>query len=229
MDFSRLEKKLGISFNDKALLKQSLVHRSYLNEHPEYEGGANERLEFLGDAILEFVVSFYLFTHFPHLPEGRLTAIRSALVSTQNLAKTAKKLQLGNFLFLARGEESGGRKNPGILGDTVESLIGAIFLDQGLERAKEFIQKTILTRLPEIIKTKSYQDPKSKLQEITQEQYKTLPLYKILKEEGPDHAKIFTVAVFVAGKQMGQGRGGSRQEAEKKAAQKALEKIQKLG
>ena len=226
MDFSQLEQNIGIRFKDRKFLQTAFVHRSYLNEHPEYEGESNERLEFLGDAILEFITSRYLFNHFPNLSEGELTAFRSALVSTKNLAKTAKKLNLGKFLFLAKGEEeNGGRENPGILENTVEALIGAIFLDQGLEKAKEFVEKNILSALPEIIRTKSYKNPKSQLQEVVQEKYKTPPVYKVLKEEGPDHAKIFTIAVFVEGKEMGKGKGKNKQEAEEKAAKQALEKI----
>lgn len=226
MFLSNLEKTLNIEFNNKTLLQTALTHRSYLNEHPEYKGESNERLEFLGDAILEFITSHHLFNSFPNLPEGQLTVFRSAVVSTKTLAKVAKSLNLGQFLFMAKGEEDGGgRSNPTLLANTVETIIGAIFLDQGLKPTQDFIKKNILILLPQIIKSGAYKDPKSKLQELVQERFKTPPIYKIIKEEGPDHAKLFTVTVFVNSKELSQGTGASKQEAEEDAAQKALEKM----
>ena len=226
MLLSDLEKNLNIKFSDRTLLRTALTHRSYLNEHPEYKGESNERLEFLGDAVLELTVSCYLFKSFPKLPEGQLTVLRSAIVSTKTLAKVAKSLNLGQFLFLAKGEEKGGgRSNTTLLANTVEAVIGAIFLDQGLEPVQNFIKEHILALLPQIIKSGAYKDPKSKLQEIVQGKFKNPPIYQVIKEEGPDHAKVFTVAVYVDSKKLGQGKGLSKQEAEEEAAQKALAKI----
>lgn len=227
MILSNLEKNLNIKFNNKSLLHTALTHRSYLNEHPEYEGESNERLEFLGDAILEFTTSYHLYFSFPKFPEGQLTIFRSAVVSTKTLSKIAKSLNLGQFLFMAKGEEKGGgRENPTLLANTVEAIIGAIFLDQGLKPTQNFIKKQILALLPKIIKSGAYKDNKSLLQELVQEKYKTPPIYRITKEEGPDHAKIFTVAVFVNSQKLAQGKGSSKQEAEEEAAKKALEKIE---
>lgn len=226
MNLSQLEKNIGVKFNNRTLLQTALTHRSYLNEHPEYEGESNERLEFIGDAILEFVVSRHLFESFPNLPEGQLTVFRSAIVSTKTLTKVAKNLKLGQFLFMAKGEEaSGGENNPTLLANTLEAVTGAIFFDQGLKPAQDLIKKHILVLLPQIIKSGAYKDPKSQLQESVQEKFKTPPIYKVLKEEGLDHAKTFTVAVFVNSKELSKGKGMSKQEAEEDAARKALEKI----
>lgn len=230
MDLSQLEKNIGVAFKNKSFVQTALTHRSYLNEHPEHEGASNERLEFLGDAVLEFVASGHLFKSFPQFPEGQLTIHRSALVSTKSLAKAAQKLNLGQFLFMARGEEKGGgRKNSTLLANTVEALIGAVFLDQGLKTARDFINQHVLVLLPEIIKTGAYKDPKSQLQELIQEKFKTPPVYRVIKEEGPDHAKIFTVTALVNDKKLGQAKGPNKQEAEERAAQKALEKLTSLG
>lgn len=229
MDLTQLEKNICIKFKDRKFLQTALTHRSYLNEHPEYKGESNERLEFLGDAVLEQTVSDHLFKSFPELPEGQLTIFRSAVVSTKTLAKVAEGLKLGQFLFMAKGEEKGGgRKNPTLLANTIEALIGAIFLDKGLKPAQDFIQKCLLVLLPKIIKSGAYKDCKSLLQELVQEKHKTPPVYKVEKEEGPDHAKIFTVSVVVNSKKLGLGRGPSKQEAEEDAAKNALEKIESL-
>ncbi|MBA7495514.1 Ribonuclease 3 [subsurface metagenome] len=226
MILSNLEKILNVNFKNKSLLRTALTHRSYLNEHPEYKGESNERLEFLGDAVLEFIASNHLFKSFPKLPEGRLTVFRSAVVSTKTLARIAKNLKLGQFLRLAKGEEKGGgRNNPTLLANTVEAVIGAIFSDCGLKPAQNFVEKHILTLLPQIIKSGAYKDSKSELQELVQEKFKVPPIYKVIKEEGPDHAKIFTVAVLINDKKLEQGKGLSKQEAEEEAAKKALEKI----
>ena len=224
--FSSLERIIGVEFKDQAFLETALTHRSYLNEDPQSDRESNERFEFLGDAILELVASQHLFQTFPNLPEGQLTIYRSALVSTKNLARVAKKLDLGKFLLMAKGEEAGGgRKNPSLLANVVEALIGAIFLDQGLRPTQAFIEKQILVLLPKIIKSGTYKDPKSELQELVQEKLKMPPVYKVVEEEGPDHAKTFTVAVSAAGETIGQAKGPSKQQAEEKAAEKALEKL----
>jgi len=223
-----LEKKLKIKFAKKELLKKAFIHRSYLNETDE-NLESNERLEFLGDAVLEFVASGYLFSNYPEMAEGKLTTLRSILVCTKTLSEVANSLGLGNFLFLSHGEEeSGGRKNETILANTVESLIGAIYLDRGLKSASQFIEDNILAKSEEIIKNNLTYDYKSKLQEIVQADFKLPPLYKVISESGPDHAKKFKVGLFVGKKVYGYGVGSSKQRAEQKAAYAALEKWAKL-
>jgi len=222
-----LEKKLEICFKNKTILKEALIHRSYLNEHPDVKIPSNERLEFLGDAILEFIISKILFEKFPKETEGFLTAFRSKIVQTETLYQIAKNLSLGEFLFLSKGEEKEkGRENRGILENALEALIGAIFLDQGMEKTEAFIKKHFL---PIILNTKpsDLRDPKSLFQEIVQEKEKITPRYKIISEEGPDHAKIFTVGVYIRGEKIADGKGPSKQKAEEKAATLALKKYQK--
>jgi len=220
----KLEAKLKITFKNKRLLKQALTHRSYLNEHPKLKLVSNERLEFLGDAILEFIISKTLYLKYPELPEGVLTAMRSRVVCTESLAKLGKKLKLGQFLFLSKGEEAGGgRENKSLLANTFEALIGAIFLDKGLKTTENFIEKKFNHIINQLNRSQ-LKDAKSLLQEKVQEEKKVTPTYKILAEEGPDHNKIFTVGVFAGSKKLGQGKGSSKQEAEEKAAQIALEK-----
>lgn len=212
-------------FLNKKLAEQVFIHRSYLNETSE-KLESNERIEFLGDSILSFVVSSYIFERYPNLAEGELTNLRSVLTNTETLAIVSKKLGLGEYLKLSKGEEiGGGRENKTILANTLESLIGGIFLDQGIEKVKEFIQGTILREMEEIINTQGLKDPKSKLQEKTQEEHKTSPIYKIIKEEGPDHSKIYTIGVFLNTKLLAEGVGRSKQDAEKAAARAALENL----
>ncbi len=216
---------LKINFKNKNLLKQALTHRSYLNEHRGETLPSNERLEFLGDAILEFLTSEFLFRNFPFLPEGALTNIRSNLVCTNSLAKTAKKLNLGKHLLLSRGEEeSGGRENKTLLANTFEALIGAIYLDQNLKIVEKFIYQNLLEEAKKNLKKISVKDYKSLLQETIQAKVKQSPVYQVLKEIGPDHNKTFTIAVSINGQIRGRGVGKSKQEAEQKAARDALEK-----
>lgn len=218
---SQIEEKIGIGFKNKKLLNQAFIHRSYLNENPGIPE-SNERLEFLGDAVLEFVVSEDLFQRFKKEDEGHLTALRARLVNTISLAQTAKELGVGQLLYLSRGEEKGGgRENPGLLADTVEALIGAIFIDQGIEKARNFISRFILKRLAEVVK-KPLKDAKSLLQEFVQANGYPAPVYKVVKEVGPDHAKEFTVEVLIGGKPYAQGQGSSKQIATQEAAQQAL-------
>src|SRR3989344_876033 len=215
---------LQIPFKNKNLIDQALIHRSYLNEVRE-NIISNERLEFLGDSILSFVVSSYLYNRFPDLKEGDLTNLRSSIVKTSTLASVAKRLKLGDYLFLSRGEEEGGgRTNPSILADTFEAILGAIFLDQGIKKVTSFIDKYLIPNLTKIIQEKTYKDPKSMLQEIVQSDTKNSPLYKVVKEVGPDHAKEFPVSVYVNDKFLGTGSGKSKQDAEQEAAKVALEK-----
>lgn len=221
----RVEKSLKLKFKNPKLLKNALVHRSYLNEHPNFEFPSNERLEYLGDAVLELLVSHYLFKNYPKLSEGELTALRSALVKTESLATEAARLKLGDYLLLSRGEEAGGgRENPYLLANTFEALTGAIFLDQGIEAARRFIKKALLYKADEILKT-GLKDAKSLFQEIAQERYSITPGYKTLAEWGPDHDKHFLVGVFLAKRKVAEGEGRSKQAAEAAAAEKALEGI----
>jgi len=220
------EKKLGFAFKNKNLLIEAFVHRSYLNEHPNEDLIANERLEFLGDTVLEFLTSRFLFQKFPNFSEGELTNLRSKLVCTRSLAKIAKKLDLSFYLLLSRGEEeSGGRENASLLANTFEALLGAIYLDQGIDQTQDFLQ---LHLFPTIEKAKEYQDYKSNFQRICQEKFKITPVYKTLEESGPDHAKTFTEGVYIDKKLWGRGEGKSKQEAEQEAAKKALDKLDKI-
>ena len=217
------ERALALSFANKALLQRALTHRSYLNENPGYPLEDNERLEFLGDAILDFVTAEHLYHHFPEMPEGRLTNLRSALVRTERLAYFATSLCLGDYLFLGRGEdESGGRQRVAILCDAFEALIGALYLDQGLERTRAFIHQHIEPALEEVLASDSEKDPKSRLQEIAQSEYQLTPTYRTIKEDGPDHAKEFTVQAIIGNKVYGTGTGMSKQNAAQAAAEEAL-------
>lgn len=221
--YKDLLKILEIKFTNEELLGRAFNHRSFLNE-TKNKIESNERLEFLGDTVLSFVVSDFLYNSYPHYSEGYLTNLRSSLVKTTTLAKIAVNLQLGNFLKLSKGEEdSGGKNNSSLMADTFEALIGAIFLDSGLKTAKKVIEKFIFPLVPEIIKDKSYRDAKSTFQEIVQETTKNSPFYQVIKETGPDHAKEFTVGVYVNSKLWGSGTGHNKQEAEQSAATSALE------
>lgn len=213
-------------FKDKKLLETALTHKSWINEHQGIRE-SNERLEFLGDAVLQFVVSKELYTRFPKKGEGYLTALRSSLVNTQNLYKIAQKLSIGGKIYLSKGEEEmGGRENPSILANTQEAIIGALFLDQGIEKAAKFIKENILTNLEEKLK-KPLKDPKSLLQEYVQAQGYPAPKYQVIKETGPDHAKTFTIAVLIGKKVWGRGTGKSKSEAAQGAAREALDKFPK--
>jgi len=218
----KLEKILKVKFKNKELLKKALTHRSWLNEHPGEE--SNERLEFLGDAVLELVVSEHLYKNFS-FSEGEMTGIRARIVSTQTLFEIAKKMTLKEWLFLSRGA-SQAKENElkSILASALEAIIGAIYLDKGLKEAQRFIKKNILIFVPQIIK-KGFKDPKTLLQEITQEKFSLLPQYKILKEWGKEHKKKFLAGVYLEKRLLGEGKGFSKKEAEENAARVALEKI----
>lgn len=212
---------------NKKLLEEALTHRSFLNESKE-KISSNERLEFLGDSILSFVVSDYLFNKYPDFNEGKLTNLRSLLVNTKMLAILAKDCDLGSSLRLSRGEEeSGGRNNPSLLADTFEAFIGALFIDQGVEASQKFIYQTVIPQADEFIQKNLLKDPKSRLQEHVQANKQTSPQYRVLEEEGPAHARQFTVGVFVNDELLGQGIGRSKQTAEEAAAVAALEKLSK--
>ncbi len=221
----KLEEKLDLNFNNKDLLVQAFCHKSYLNEHPEFSLGQNERLEFLGDAVLELVVTEHLFKNYPDNPEGDLTDWRAALVNTKSLAKISKKLKLGKYLLLSNGEKrERGKAKQYMLADTFEALIGAIYMDGGYGEVKQFIQNYLLVELPKIISLELFKDPKSELQEVAQEKDGITPTYEIVDEEGPDHEKRFRMGVFLEEEKLAEGEGGSKKEAEEKAAQKALKR-----
>lgn len=208
----------------KNKFQKAFIHKSWLNEHPE-EKQSNERLEFLGDAVLEFIVSFHIFKKFPTQDEGYLTSLRANLVSTQALSAVAQKLELGEKLLLSKGEEeSGGRGNKSLLANTLEALIGAIYLDQGLEETTKFIEEHIFSTIEEKLAS-PLKDIKSRLQEEVQSKGLPAPKYKVVKEEGPDHARQFTVDVYVDKKVSGRGLGGSKSAAQQAAATAALEKL----
>lgn len=222
-DFSLLEAKLNIFFKNKKLLTEAFCHRSFLNEHPELKINHNERLEFLGDSVLELIVTEHLFFEFPDKSEGELSSYRAALVNAKMLANIAKNLGFEEFLLLSKGEQKGDQKaRMYILANTFEAFVGALYLDQGLQKTKSFIFQHLLTKLEEIIEKKLYKNPKSRLQEEAQERLKVTPVYKVLKEWGPDHAKKFIVGVFFNENLVATGEGSSKQEAEEAAAQNAL-------
>lgn len=223
-DFSILESKLDVKFNNQELLKQAFTHRSYINENPNWPLFHNERLEFLGDAVIEIIITEYLFHQFPETPEGQLTNFRAALVNSSNLAETAVKLDFNDFILLSRGEaKDAGRSRQYILANTFEAFVGAFYLDQEYEKVKAFLEKTLLPRLKEIIDEGSYKDPKSLFQEKAQDKLGITPAYQVLQEYGPDHNKTFVVGLFLENKLISQGEGPSKQLAEVKAAQAALE------
>ena len=227
--YKELGKKIGISFKNQALLKNVFVHRSYLNENRNLKLSSNERLEFLGDSVLSLITSVYLFKNFPDLKEGDYTDIKAAIVCTESLAEAAKKLNLGDYLFLSIGEEkNGGRENKNILADCFEALIAAIFLEKNFETAYSFVkQHLFINKLDFIIKNKLYLPAKTQLQEYLQEHYKEIPQYEVLEETGPAHRKSFKVAVFFKKTLLGIGIGLSKKEAEEEAAKNAVEKLKK--
>jgi ribonuclease-3 len=221
-------KKIGVNFDDKNLLKQVFVHRSYLNENPGFTLDHNERLEFLGDAVLELIVTEHLYKNLPN-PEGELTNLRSALVRGQTLSEIANTLDMNEHLFLSRGEaKSEGKARQLILANAFEALIGAIYLDQGYDEAKKFIERNILTRLSSVISQKTYLDPKSHLQEISQAKMSITPTYRVLTETGPDHSKNFIVGCFLQDRKIGEGSGASKQTAESDSAANALANFEEL-
>jgi len=223
-NFLILEKNLGLEFKNRDLLIEAFCHRSYLNEHPDFPLPHNERLEFLGDAVLELIVTEYLYKKYPEKNEGELTNWRAALVNAKILGELAKEHGFNDFLLLSKGEEKEtGKARLYILANTFEALIGAIYLDQGYEVAKKFVEKNLIEKkLPEIIEKRLFKDPKTRFQEEAQERAKITPTYKVLEEWGPDHAKHFIVGVFLGNELVAKGEGTSKQEAEEEAAKNAL-------
>ena len=223
-DFSPLEKKLGLKFKNKDLLVQAFCHRSYLNEKPDFYLTNNERLEFLGDAVLELVVTEDIYQNYPEKPEGELTNWRAALVNSKFLGKLARDLDFNDFLLLSKGEAKElGKARLYILANTFEALIGAVYLDRGYKACQEFIKKHLIPKLPDILQKGAFKDAKSRFQEEAQERTGTTPSYKVLEEWGPDHAKHFIIGVFLDKELIAKGEGSSKQEAEEEAAKNALE------
>ncbi|MCA9380770.1 ribonuclease III [Candidatus Dojkabacteria bacterium] len=221
--------KINIEFKNPELLQEALTHRSYVNENPDTPNGHNERLEFLGDAVLELATTQMLFNDYPSYPEGDLTSFRAAIVRTESLAEEALKLELGQSLFMSNGEEAtGGRDRQYILANAMEALIGSIYLDQGFDVALLFIKEKIYYKVQNIVDNRLDIDAKSKLQELSQEELKITPTYSLVSEEGPDHNKTFTMAVMIGDNSFGEGKGDSKQSAEQVAAQNALENWQEL-
>jgi ribonuclease-3 len=220
-----LEKNIGITFSNKDLLTEALTHRSYLNEYPRWPLPHNERLEYLGDAVLELLVSEELFKKFPDEPEGQLTVFRAALVNYQILAKVAERIGMQKFILMSRGEKKDtGRAREVILANAMEALVGAIYLDQGLEKMRPFVREFVMSNLDEVLTTRSYKDAKSELQEVVQEKLKLTPTYKMIEETGPAHKRIFTMGVYYGDRLIAKGLGPSKQEAELEAAKNALKK-----
>jgi ribonuclease-3 len=226
-DFMELQGTLNVTFRDKSLLKRALTHRSYLNEHPDFAFEDNERLEFLGDAVLDFVTGEYLYHRFPEMAEGHLTSLRSALVRRDTLARFARQIKLGQHLLLGHGEATtGGRGRPGTLCATFEAVVGALYLDQGIEAVKAFFEPLIGPEVARTLRQQLDKDDKSRLQELAQGQLHCTPHYSTIRESGPDHAKVFTVQVTICGSVYGQGMGRSKQQAAQAAAQQALERLE---
>ena len=222
-DLGLLETAIDMVFKDQQLLRQALVHRSYLNEHPSFSLGHNERLEFLGDAVLELIVTDYLYRHYPN-PEGDLTNWRSSLVNSDMLADLAEQLNLEQYLYLSRGEarDRSTKARRVILANAFEASVGALYLDQGIPGARKFITRVVIAQLEGILHSGKNRDPKSKFQEQAQEHHSLTPRYEVISESGPDHSKHFTVGVYLGAKLIAKGSGSSKQEAQVAAAQSGL-------
>lgn len=228
-DIQKLRERIGVEVSNDNLFKTAFTHRSYLNEHPDYKNPSNERLEFLGDAVLQLVSSEFLFKHYENAPEGELTNYRAAIVCTASLAEEAKRLGYGEFLLLSNGEESsGGRSREYILANTFEAVLGAMFLEKGLETVREFVTKELLYKVENIIEQEKYKDAKSKFQELAQEKRGITPTYEVMDSWGLDHEKTFKVGVYLDKDLFGVGEGRSKQKAEQQAAFSALDKLEKL-
>lgn len=223
-ELKSLQKTLGIEIKDEKLFITAFIHRSYLNEHQDKNIESNERLEFLGDAVLQLISSEYLFNKYTNTPEGELTNLRSSIVCTASLAQESKRLGFGKLLLMSRGEEiTGGREREYILANTFEAVLGALYIQEGLDFCKRFLERELLYKVENIVKEEKYKDHKSKLQEIAQEKYSYTPQYTLLESWGPDHDKTFRVAVKIGDKIFGEGVGKSKQKAEMEAAKNALE------
>jgi ribonuclease-3 len=228
-DIQILEKKINYRFKRTALIEQALTHKSFAKEQPGNSGDFNERLEFLGDAILELVISEYIYKSYPHYTEAELSKIKAYAVQERTLADASVNLDIGHYLRLGKGEEtSGGRKKPSLLADAFEALIAAIYLDGGLKNTRIFILGNLEEKINTLVSRNLIFDFKTKFQEVVQEKFSILPKYRIKKEEGPEHMKTFEVEVFINTDLYGTGRGKSKKESEQKAAQAGLKKLQKM-
>jgi ribonuclease-3 len=226
VDWSQCQDDLGIGFRRESLLEQAFVHTSFCNENPDFDYRSNERLEFLGDAVLNFVVTDKLYKEFPELSEGELTEIRASLVCRDTLAELARSLELGNWLLLGRGEElSGGRTKASNLANAMEALIGALYLDQGIGKTRRFILKKLNRDLKEIKRGRMAVNYKALVQELIQGEGKPTPVYRLVEAVGPDHDKQFTAEILVDGQALGRGMGGSKKVAESQAARAAWEEL----
>jgi len=224
-DLEKIQHKLGIHFQDQSLLLRALTHRSFLNENPEIALEDNQRLEFLGDAVLDFTTAAWLYHHFPEFQEGRMTSLRAALVRTPTLAKFARQINLGQYLHLGKGEtESGGRERDANLCDAFEALVGALYLDGGLKAVEKMVYPFLNQETERVLAAELDRDPKSCFQEWSQGELGITPRYRTLKATGPDHARTFTVAVYLGEEIYGKGRGSSKQAAAQAAAANALER-----
>ncbi len=225
-DIQKLQKIINCELKDELLFITAFTHRSYLNEHPEYKGQSNERLEFLGDAVLQLLSSEHLFKKYPDQPEGVLTNYRSSIVCTPSLAEEAKRLGYGELLFLSNGEEAtGGRDREYILANTFEAVLGALYLECGLQECEKFVEKELFYKVETIVENEFYKDAKSKFQELAQEKLNVTPTYRVIDSWGPDHEKTFNVGVFISEELWGEGEGRSKQKAEQQAAVEALKKL----
>ncbi len=228
IDLTKISTILGTNIEDEKLFQTAFTHRSYLNEHTSYELPSNERLEFLGDAVLQLISSEYLYNNFSE-SEGVLTSYRSAIVCTESLAKEALRLGYGEFLLLSKGEEdSGGRQRPYILANTFEAVLGALYLAKGYDYCREFLAKELLYKTSTIIKEDLYKDPKSMFQELAQERHGITPTYEVLESWGADHEKTFKVGVYLNNDLYGEGEGKSKQKAQQSAAKAGLDKFKNL-
>ena len=226
VDLGNLQQTLGVNFKKQSLLEQALVHSSYVNENPNLSLSSNERLEFLGDAILDMVIAAKLYHDFPHLSEGEMTKLRAALVRRDTLARRAKAAGLGNYLYLGKGEEaSGGRNKPANLARAFEAVIAAVFLDRGSKAARDFILRSLDTDMQEVITQRTETDYKSQLQEIIQAKEQRTPTYHVVETRGPDHDKRFIVEVRLGNTVLGRGMGKSKKTAETEAARSTIEQL----
>lgn len=222
-DVQHLAKKLGVELNDSGIMLSAITHRSYLNEHREAKQEHNERLEFLGDAVLELVVTDYLFKKYPEKPEGELTAVRAALVNTVSLSESSSALGLNDYLLMSKGESKDtGRARQYILANAFEAVIGALYIDCGYDVAEKFIATHLFPKTDRIVEKSLWQDPKSRFQEMAQEHVSVTPTYELISQEGPDHDRVFTIGVFLRKEKVAEGQGRSKQEAEQDAAEKAI-------
>ena len=223
--FSELQEKLNIKFNDVSILQRALTHRSYINENPSPDLKSNERLEFLGDAILQYLTSEHIFKEYGSYPEGELTNLRARLVNTVSLAEESGRLGLSEYLFISNGEKEIASESNHILANTFEATIAAIYLDQGMKACSDFVNKELLYKTEDIVQKGELKDPKSLFQEISQEKFLTTPNYKLIEDDGPDHDKTFKVGAYIGKKLIAEGKGSSKRKAEQNAAENALQKV----